>query len=345
MIFILGKMIVTSWILLCSLTLVASPSKPASLSGEVSDPQGEKTADVLITLYNRGSGERFKVSSDTSGGYHFQKLRPGKYILEAEARNFAPVTVPNLRLEAGMNLVQNIILKLAVRREEVVVTASGTPQSADEISKVLTVISGQEIQQRGEISIAETLRPVPGLRVQQRGSPGTLMTIRMRGLRNEDTGFLIDGLRFRDPAAPQGDATGFLSDLLVTDTDRLEVLRGSASSLYGTNAIGGVVNIISAEGGGRTRGSFLAEGGSLGHLRGRARLSGGIREDHLTYSLGLTHLNISKGVDGDDAFRNTVARDDYVCIFLPHPIFQHDFLELNPFSNSTPHQRVLPPHP
>lgn len=305
MIFILRRMVVTSWILLYSLTLFASPSKPASLSGEVSDPQGAKTADVLITLYNRGNGERFKVSSNTSGGYRFQKLRPGKYILEAEARDFAPVTVPNLRLEAGMNLVQDIILKLAVRREEVVVTASGTPQSADEISKVLTVISGQEIQQRGEISIAETLRPVPGLRVQQRGSPGTLMTIRIRGLRNEDTGFLIDGLRFRDPAAPQGDATGFLSDLLVTNTDRLEVLRGSASSLYGTNAIGGVVNIITAEGGGRTRGSLLTEGGSLGHLRGRARLSGGIREDHLTYSLGLTHLNISKGVDGDDPFRNT----------------------------------------
>ena len=77
MIFILGKMIVTSWILLCSLTLVASPSKPASLSGEVSDPQGEKTADVLITLYNRGSGERFKVSSDTSGGIISKNYVPG----------------------------------------------------------------------------------------------------------------------------------------------------------------------------------------------------------------------------------------------------------------------------
>jgi outer membrane cobalamin receptor len=59
---------------------------------------------------------------------------------------------------------------------------------------------------------------------------------------------LIDGLRFRDAATTQGDASSFLSDLLVVNTERLEVLRGSGSSLYGSNAIGGVINVLTDQG-------------------------------------------------------------------------------------------------
>src|SRR2546428_90422 len=80
---------------------------------------------------------------------------------------------------------------------------------------------------------------VAGLGVQQQGGPGAFANIRTRGLRNEDTAVLVDGLRFREVGAPQGDASGFLADLILTDVDRLEVLRGTGSSLYGSNAIGG----------------------------------------------------------------------------------------------------------
>ena len=289
-------------------TMTADGLGQASISGRISDPQEALVPGALVTLHDRASGVRLSVTTDASGGYRFQPLRPGEYILEAEALGFAPASLPSIPLEAGQDLVQDFVLKLAVRREEVVVTASGKPQAVDEVSKALTVVSWQEMLERGESSIVEALRPVPGLRVQQLGSPGTLTTIRTRGLRNEDTAILIDGLRFRDAAAPQGDATGFLSNLLLTDTHRLEVLRGSGSSLYGTHAIGGVVNVMSADGGGRTRGSLLTEGGSLGHLRGRARLSGGLKQDQFTYSMGLTHRNISQGIDGDDASRNTSAQ-------------------------------------
>ncbi len=306
--FMIRKTVIALWVLACSATMAADVLGQTSISGQVTDPQGSLVPGALVTLHDRASGIRLSVTTDASGRYRLQPLRPGDYVLEAEALGFAPVSLTGIPLEAGQDLVQDIALKLAVRQEEVVVTASGKPQSADEVSKALTVVSWQEMLERGETSIVEALRPVPGLHVRQLGTPGTLTTIRVRGLRNEDTAVLIDGLRFRDTAAPQGDATGFLSNLLLTDTHRLEVLRGSGSSLYGTHAIGGVVNVMSADGGGRTRGSLVTEGGSLGHLRGRARLSGGLKEDQLTYSLGLTHRNISKGVDGDDASRNTSAQ-------------------------------------
>jgi iron complex outermembrane receptor protein len=198
-----------------------------------------------------------------------------------------------------------LILEIAAYREEVVVTASSTAQTVDEVSKAVSTVGQLEIDERNEYAVSEALRTVPGLQVQQRGGPGSLTSIKIRGLRNEHSAVLIDGARFRDAAAPQGDASGFLSELTVTDLDRVEVLRGSSSSLYGSNAIGGVINIVSNDGGGHPRGSLLAEGGSLGFVRARGQTSGGVGDDRMTYSLGLSHWSVSEGVDGNDAARNT----------------------------------------
>src|SRR5207248_4899682 len=179
----------------------------------------------------------------------------------------------------------------------------------DEVSKAVTVVSRREMEERDEATIADALRTVPGLRVQQLGGPGALASVKTRGLRSQDTSILIDGQRFRDPTAPQGDASGFLSDLAVTDTGRVEVLRGSGSSLYGTNAVGGVVNVVTEEGGGPFRGQLFAEGGSLGLLRARAQVAGSAGEaERVVYSAAASHLNVTRGVDGDDATRNTSAQ-------------------------------------
>ena len=185
------------------------------------------------------------------------------------------------------------------------ITASDTPQTVDEVSKALTVVADQEIDERDELAIPESLRVVPGLRVQQLGGPGSLTSIKTRGLPSEDTAVLIDGIRFRDAAAPQGDASGFLEDLIVTDVSRVEVLRGSGSSLYGSNAVGGVVNIVTNEGGGPIHGSVLGEGGGLGLFRTRAQLAGGANNNRVVYSGGFSFFNVTRGIDDQDEARNT----------------------------------------
>jgi vitamin B12 transporter len=202
-------------------------------------------------------------------------------------------------------------------RSTVVVTASDTPQSVDEVSKAVTVVGRQEIDERDESAIAESLRTVPGLRVQQLGGPGSFTSIKTRGLRNEDTAVLIDGLRFRDAAAPQGDASGFLQDLIVTDVSRIEVLRGSGSSLYGSNAIGGVINLVTDDGGGQFHGNVLAEGGGLGMFRGRGQVAGGARKNSFVYSAGFSHLNVMRGVDGQDEARNTSGQGRVIFRLTP----------------------------
>jgi len=288
-----------------SALVLAQTGSNTSITGHVKDPQGASLPGATVTLYARERTFSLSTTTDSTGAYRFERLAPGEYLVEAEAEGFASASAQQVVVERGQAATLDISLELSGVRSIVVVTASDTPQSVDEVSKAVTVVDRQEIDERDESAIAESLRTVPGLRVQQLGGPGSFTSIKTRGLRNEDTAVLIDGLRFRDAAAPQGDASGFLEDLIVTDVSRVEVLRGSGSSLYGTNAIGGVVNLVTDEGGGPFHGNVLAEGGGLGMFRGRGQVAGGSRNNSFVYSAGFSHLNVTRGVDGQDEARNT----------------------------------------
>ncbi len=303
--FIRKNLIISLLTLLCA-NFAHAQQTTTGVAGRVTDPQSAAVPNATVTLYERARpAERFTTTTNEQGEYRFTRLASGEYILETEATGFARAAARVLRIESGMNPSIDIQLELAGVREEVVVTASGTAQPVDEVSKAITVVGRKEIDERDEFAVTDALRTVPGLRVQQLGGPGRVTSIKTRGLRNQDTAVLIDGLRFRDPASINGDATSFLSDLVVTNLNRVEVLRGSGSSLYGTNAVGGVFNIVTDEGGGRTHGNLLAEGGGLGFFRGRAQIAGGANADRFVYSAGVTHLNVTRGIDGDDAARNT----------------------------------------
>ena len=271
----------------------------------VADPQGAIIPRAEVTLYTRDNRVRIATLTDSNGSCTFKRLAAGEYLIKVEAPGFAPAAAQSRQIERGASTTLQITMPLAGVNEEVVITAQGTAQTVDEVSKAITVVDQKEIDDRDESSIAEALRTVPGLRVQQLGGPGSFTSIKTRGLRNEDTAILIDGLRFRDAAAIQGDASGFLEDLIVTDVSQVEVLRGSGSSLYGTNAIGGVINLVTDEGGGPFHGTLLAEGGGLGMFRGRAQVAGGTRSNGMVYSAGFSHLNVTRGIDDQDEARIT----------------------------------------
>ena len=153
------------------------------------------------------------------------------------------------------------------------------------------------------MTLADVVRLTPGVQVRDAGGPGQLGSLRIRGLRSDAAAVLVDGVRLRDAASSQADITGFFSNLGVIDFDRVEVLRGSASSLYGTNAIGGAINIVTREGGPqRSEGQF--EFGSLGHSRVRGTTGGTFAGGRVTYSAGGLHWLVRDGVDGDDCARS-----------------------------------------
>ena len=274
-----------------------------TISGTVKDPQGKAVARAAMSLFARGGDELESTRSDAAGAYRFDRVAPGDYIVQVEAAGFSRFVADHVAV-AKENVALDLPLEVAAAHEQVVVTASSTPQTGEEVSKSVSVLDASAIDQRDDAQLTEALRPEPGVRVQQLGGPGSLATIRIRGLRDQDTAILFDGMRFRDPAATQGDASSFIEDMLVTDLNRVEILRGPGSSLYGTNAIGGVINVITDDGGGRTHGNILMEGGSLGLMRGRAQLAGGFDHDRITYSAGLSELDVTNGIDGGSPGRS-----------------------------------------
>ncbi len=305
-------------VFLIVLTLVlASPGSgwADSLSGVVLDPDGRAVPNTNLRLFNRNTGEFHQAVSTPDGTYTFAGISTGEYLLEADASQATLGASEDISIDGDVTF--DVAMVISATSVEVLVTASGTPLSVQEIAKAVDVVDSDEIALRSEFSLGEVIRNLPGVRVQQQGGPGGFTTIKTRGLRNQDTAVLIDGMRFRDAAGTQGDATGFLADLTTVDTERVEFLRGSGSSLYGSNALAGTINVISREGSGRPHGQFVAEGGGLGMFRGVASISGGLDGDRLSYSGTLSYLNVSNGIRGNSPHRNTSAQGSVTYSFTP----------------------------
>ena len=256
-------------ILGCTVQGVAQDS--GGVAGSITDPSGAVVPNAAVTLFARDNSLRFTARTNQRGEYRLASVAPGEYLIEVEARHFAPTAAESVRVQRGTTAVLDIRIELARVRSKVVVTSSSTAQTVEEVSKALDTVDAEQIERRADFSLAEVLRGVAGLRVQQQRGPGSLTTIQIRGLRSQDTAVLVDGFRLRDATDLQGGATPLLQALMDVNTERIEVLRGSGSSLYGSNAMGGVVNIVTDRGGGPPHGQLLAEGGGLGLLRGRAR--------------------------------------------------------------------------
>jgi vitamin B12 transporter len=282
----------------------------ATLSARVIDPLGAPIPNARVTLLTRGTGPSRAVVTDNRGVARFDRLPTGDYLLEIEAEGFVRPDPRQVRLSAGEPHEISVQTASIGFEDHVVVTASGTAQNVDELSKAASVVDHLDMERRGDRWIAEALRAVPGVRIQQLGGPGAATSINIRGMRNEDTSVLIDGVRFRDAGATQGDASTFVSDLLLTNPDRVEVLRGSGSSLYGSNAIGGVINVITRSGAGPPAGAVLFEAGGLETWRARAHVGGGVSNDRVSYSAGVTRLDVAQGIDDDDRADNTSAQGE-----------------------------------
>jgi iron complex outermembrane receptor protein len=277
----------------------------ASLTGRVTDENGANVAGAEVRLRSRNGVPLF-ARTNGEGVYGFTGLGPGDYLLEVKARGFAAQTSENIRIERGATLTLDFRLSVATLNESVVVVASGTPQRVDEVSKAVTIVEAEQLEDKREVSLSEALRGTPGLRVQQQGSFGSLTTMRLRGQRNFDTAILLDGLRVRDASDINGSALPFITDLMPSNLERVEILRGSGSSIYGTNAIGGVINLVPKAGTGSTRFEASVEGGSLSLFRERLQGSGGLGK-RAGFSFGLTRIDVRRGVDGNDEYGDTAG--------------------------------------
>jgi vitamin B12 transporter len=155
---------------------------------------------------------------------------------------------------------------------DIVVTAGRAPEPIGSTGSAISVISGETLTTSNPASLTDALRSVPGLMVTQAGGPAGTTGVMLRGANTGQTLVLIDGIRVNDPSGAAGD---FNFALVAPGTvDRVEVLRGPQSALYGSDAMGGVINIITKKGGGPAQYSIRTEGGSYGTASTTASMSG-----------------------------------------------------------------------
>jgi vitamin B12 transporter len=173
----------------------------------------------------------------------------------------------------------------AQKLSPVVVTATRIEQPIADIGTTITVVEDPQIQEQKIDRVSDVLREVPGVQVTQSGSPGSVTDVSIRGATAAQTLILIDGVEVNSGATGSFDMASLTTDNL----DRVEVLRGAGGSLYGSQAIGGVVNVLSQEGQGPPTASLVSAGGNRATSQQVATVSGA--EGNLGYSGALSYFS------------------------------------------------------
>ncbi|TAL78194.1 MAG: TonB-dependent receptor [Beijerinckiaceae bacterium] len=177
----------------------------------------------------------------------------------------------------------------AINLDPVVVSATRLPTPESEIASSITVITSTDMEAKQERTLPDALADVPGLNVVQAGGPGGQTYVYMRGTDPNDTKVLIDGIDASDPSSADGSFD--FSSILTSGIERIEVLRGPQSGLYGSDAVGGVINIITKSGSGPAQFHGSAEGGSFGTFNQTAGVSGSA--SWLSYAFDMAHFHSS----------------------------------------------------
>ena len=190
--------------------------------------------------------------------------------------------------------------------DEVVVQAIRLPAALAETGSSIWVVDEELIESRGYLHMTDALVSVPGLTVNQNGPFGGQAAARIRGASSDQTLVLLDGILLNDVSSPGG---GFnFGAIDVSDVARIEVLKGPQSTLWGSNAIGGVINIVSKKPSEELSANFGITTGSFGTLRYRGSVSAGneVADFRISYNDistdGISKADEKDGNTEDDGF-------------------------------------------
>lgn len=177
--------------------------------------------------------------------------------------------------------------QIALAENSMLITATRTPSNIDTLGSTVSLITAKDIDRKQYVSLDEVLMSVPGLNVVQSGGKGAQTSVFLRGTNSEHVLVLIDGVEMNDPSTPSG-AFDF-SNFLVEGIESIEVVRGSQSVLYGSDAIGGVIQIRTKKGQGDLNFRVKAGVGTQSTRRESAVLSG--EKNNFNYSVAIGRLD------------------------------------------------------
>jgi outer membrane cobalamin receptor len=275
--------------------LLLAPMAFAQTLGKVTDnaDQPIKTARVLVR--NQSGALVRETFTNERGEFSVPTLPDGEHFISAEVEGMTVVG-------GAQKLSGNVHLKMQVAaiRDSILVSATRTETSLAETPASAFVISASELARSQRVNVADALRAAPGVTVMQTARRGGVTSLFVRGGESDYTKVFVDGI-------PLNDAGGAfdLSDLTTDNAERIELVRGASSALYGSDAMSGVLQFITRRGLSSTpEFELTAEGGSFAFNRQAAKFAGA--NGGFDYALSFTHLR-TDGRDRNDDYQNRIG--------------------------------------
>ncbi len=262
------------------------------LAGTVHTSEGTPVPNLVLVV--RGPDAARTVVTGPEGRYRVTGLTPGHYRLALRAAGFLFAGSPEVDVSATETAL-DLTLAPAPVREHVVVAATRDEAALSTVGVSATVLDRGRIAQREAPSVLALLEEVPGVAVARNGGLGLQGSLFVRGGESNFARILVDGVPVNEPGGEYN-----LGPLLPLELERIEVVRGATSSLYGTDALAGVVHLVTARYPLAPRWRAEAQGGSFGWRRGEAGSAG--RAGRFDWNVGGLHLR-TDNQEPNSAFR------------------------------------------
>jgi len=271
-------------------------------SGSIVDQSGAAVVRAFVRLLDANGRERSATITDDRGQFTLDVTNCGGCRVEASLAGFRTATLTVTAAQAADAKFQpSITLTVAPIADAVVVTPTRDAAPAGQTGASVSVFTAEDIARRGSLSLADLLRETTGTSVIRSGGVGNVTSLFMRGGESSYTKVLLDGVPLNEPGG-----TFNFSNLSTANLERVEVVRGAQSSLFGSDAMTGVIQLFTKRGTSATpsfAGSF--EGGGYHTFREEAALKGS--SQGWDYSIGAAQYNTDNRAAVNNAFKNTTV--------------------------------------
>ena len=272
-----------------------------NVTGTVTDPSHAPLPDAAVQAQDDRGHTLAATRTDRRGEFTLA-LPQGKYRLDVTLAGFAPIRGRPIEVTSSTSPL-DLSMEIGKIEEQIVVTATRTEAAVSQVGNSVSVITGEELSRDGTVTMDEALRKVAGMTIVQSGGYGQLTSMFVRGGESDYTKVLLDGIPVNDP----GGSFNF-ANLSVADVDRIEIVRGPQSALYGSDAIAGTLQVFTRRGSSerpRPAPRFAVESGTLGTTRYAGGMEGsGGRGD---YALSFTRFDTDNDVLNGSFNQETVA--------------------------------------
>ena len=250
-------------VLMCALSVSVFAQDGGVLYGKITDADSDHPLEGA-SIFLRGT--HIGTATDLDGWYVIHNLQPGTYSLTVSFVGYRKLENISFTIANGDTVQRDFALERTVlKTDEVTVTATRGSSLITEVPASVDVLTSDLIERQNPPNLAEVLDNVQGVFVRDYGGLSGMKTISLRGSNSEQVLVLLDGQRLNDPQNGQVD----FSSIPTEGIERIEVVRGGNSALYGADAIGGVINIITKKRVG-TPGVHLSAKGTLGSFNSRS---------------------------------------------------------------------------